>query len=38
MAEIIWSEEAILDLEDIHDYIARHSSLYAQYQIERIIL
>jgi len=28
MAEIIWSEEAILDLEDIHDYIAPHSSFY----------
>lgn len=36
MAEIVWSEEAILNLEDIYDYIARHSPLYAQHQIESI--
>ena len=36
MAEIIWSEEAISDLEDIYDYIARDSPWYARQQVERI--
>lgn len=36
MAELIWSAEAILDLESIYDYIARDSPLYAQQQVERI--
>lgn len=36
MAEIIWSEESLLDLEDIYDYIARDSPLYARNQLERI--
>lgn len=36
MAEIIWSEEAILAMEDIYDYIAHDSPLYAKYQIESI--
>lgn len=36
MAELIWSEEAISDLESIYDYIARGSPLYAKYQVESI--
>lgn len=36
MAELIWSGNAISDLEGIYDYIARDSPLYARHQIERI--
>jgi len=36
MAELIWSEEAISDLESIYDYIACGSPLYAKYQVESI--
>jgi len=36
MAELIWSEESLSDLEGIYDYIARDSPLYARYQIEGI--
>jgi len=36
MAEIIWSEESILAMEDIYNYIAHDSPLYARYQIESI--
>ena len=36
MAELIWSEEAISDIEGIYDYIARDSPLYAKYQVESI--
>ena len=36
MAELIWSEEAVSDIEGIYDYIARDSSLYAKYQVESI--
>jgi addiction module RelE/StbE family toxin len=36
MAEVIWSEEAILDTESIYDYITRDSPLYAKYQVESI--
>ena len=36
MAEIVWSERSISDLEDIYDYIARDSHLYAQYTVENI--
>lgn len=37
MAELIWTEEAILDIESIYDYIARDSSRYAKYQVESIV-
>lgn len=37
MAELIWTERAILDIEDIYDYIAHDSILYAKYQAENII-
>jgi len=36
MAEIIWAERSILDLEDIYYYIARDSHLYAQYTVQNI--
>ena len=36
MAELIWGEVAIADLEGIYDYIARDSHQYARHQIERI--
>ena len=36
MAELIWSDDAISDLEGIYDYIARDSPLYARHQAERI--
>ena len=36
MAELIWSDAAIADLEGIHDYIARDSHQYARHQVERI--
>ncbi len=36
MAELIWSERAILDLESIYNYIARDSALYAQYTVQNI--
>ncbi|HCC68932.1 MAG TPA: type II toxin-antitoxin system RelE/ParE family toxin [Nitrospiraceae bacterium] len=37
MAELTWSERSILDVEDIYDYIAHDSVLYAKYQAENII-
>ena len=36
MAELIWGDVAISDLEDIYDYIARDSHQYAKHQVERI--
>lgn len=36
MAELIWSEEAISDVEGIFDYITQDSPLYARYQVESI--
>lgn len=36
MAKLIWSEEAISDIEGIYDYVARDSPLYAKYQTESI--
>ena len=36
MAELIWSERAILDLENIFDYIARDFALYARYTVQNI--
>lgn len=31
MAELIWSEQAIADIEDIYDYIANNSPFYARF-------
>jgi plasmid stabilization system protein ParE len=36
MAELIWGEVALSDLENIFDYIARDSQQYARHQVERI--
>ncbi|MBL0765022.1 type II toxin-antitoxin system RelE/ParE family toxin [Marivirga atlantica] len=36
MVEIIWLEEARLDLKDIFDYISRESKRYAQRQVDKI--
>ena len=36
MANLIWSDVAISDLESIYDYIARDSHQYARHQVERI--
>lgn len=36
MAEIVWSDKAVADLELIRDYIAADSPFYARVQIERI--
>jgi plasmid stabilization system protein ParE len=37
MAKLIWSERAATDLEDIYEYIAHDSLIYARYQVERIL-
>lgn len=37
MATVAWSERAASDLEDIYEYIAHDSFIYARYQIERIL-
>jgi plasmid stabilization system protein ParE len=36
MAELIWSDHALVELEGISDYIALDSRLYAQYTIQNI--
>jgi plasmid stabilization system protein ParE len=36
MAELIWGDAAVSDLESIYDYIARDSHQYARHQVERI--
>lgn len=36
MAEIVWSDEALDDLEDIYAFIAKDSLLFARHQIESI--
>jgi addiction module RelE/StbE family toxin len=36
MAELIWGEVALSDLEDIFDFIARDSHQYARHQVERL--
>jgi plasmid stabilization system protein ParE len=37
MAELIWTDHALTELEGIFDYIALDSSLYAQYTIQNIL-
>ena len=37
MATLIWSERAIADMENIYDYIANDSTVYAQLNTETII-
>jgi len=36
MAELIWSEKSLSDLEEVYDYIANDSQNYARQQMERI--
>ena len=36
MAELIWSDHALTELEGIFDYIAADSRLYAQYTVQNI--
>jgi addiction module RelE/StbE family toxin len=36
MAELIWSDQALSDLENIYDYIAEDSGRYAIYTIQNI--
>ena len=36
MAELIWSDQALSDLENIYDYIAEDSGRYATYTIQNI--
>jgi toxin ParE1/3/4 len=36
MAELIWGDGAVSDLESLYDYIARDSHQYARQQLERI--
>ncbi len=38
MAKIIWSELALENLKNIHDYISKDSLIYANRVIEKIIL
>jgi addiction module RelE/StbE family toxin len=38
MEKIIWSEFALEDLKNIHDYISNDSLIYANRVIEKIIL
>jgi plasmid stabilization system protein ParE len=33
---IVWSDEALADLTEIHGYIARHSACYALIVVERL--
>jgi plasmid stabilization system protein ParE len=37
MAEIKWSKLALNDLDNIHEFIAKESSFYAQKTIENLI-
>lgn len=37
MAELIWSAEALADLDGIYDFIARDSHQYARHQLEKIL-
>ncbi len=36
-ARVVWSDEALADLTEIHDYIARHSPRYAALVVERLL-
>jgi toxin ParE1/3/4 len=37
MAKLIWTEKSVSSLEDVYDYIAADSPLYARFQVERIL-
>jgi plasmid stabilization system protein ParE len=36
--KIVWTEPAVEDLRELHDYIARDSEMYASGFVERIVL
>ena len=36
MAQVIWTEPALADLQEVHDFIARDSPLYARVTVQRI--
>lgn len=38
MVKLIWTELALEDLKQIHEYIARDSEKYAKRQVSKIIL
>ncbi|MBI4689448.1 MAG: type II toxin-antitoxin system RelE/ParE family toxin [Nitrospirae bacterium] len=37
MTKLIWSERSLADIEDMYDYIAHDSHMYAKYQVENIV-
>ncbi|MEB2779520.1 type II toxin-antitoxin system RelE/ParE family toxin [Algoriphagus sp. C2-6-M1] len=37
MVKLIWTELALEDLKEIHEYIARDSKIYAKRQVAKII-
>lgn len=37
MAEVIWTEPALIDLHDIFEYIARDSLIYAEKFVNRVV-
>lgn len=36
MAKIVWTDQSVIDLKDIFDYISKDSRRYAENQIKRI--
>lgn len=38
MVKLIWTELALNDLKEIHEYIAKDSKLYAKRQVSKIII
>jgi plasmid stabilization system protein ParE len=38
MAKIVWTDQSVLELKDILDYISKDSKQYAENQIRRINL
>ena len=37
MTQVIWSPRAVRDLDSIHEYVARDSSIYADLVIQRLV-
>ncbi len=37
MAEVIWTEQSLEDIQQIADFIAKDSLVYAQWQVERFL-
>ncbi len=36
MAKIVWTEQSVLELQDIFDYISKGSKRYAENQVRRV--